>query len=114
MRDEGRGGIYIYIYIHHGPSDVGDRNDAFLLAVHGLREEAEGLADVGLLLRRDVVLLGELGLSRLGRAAAGRRRRLGWRSTAGWLEKENMYKLAADVVRDRKVCFFLGWFLSRS
>lgn len=49
---------------HHRPADVIDGDDALLLAVHGLREEREGLFDLGLLLRRDVVLLGELGLPR--------------------------------------------------
>lgn len=49
---------------HHRPADVINGDDALLLAVHGLREEREGLLDLGLLLRRDVVLLGELGLPR--------------------------------------------------
>lgn len=50
--------------VHHRPADVIDGDDALLLAVHGLREEREGLLDLGLLLRGDVVLLGELGLPR--------------------------------------------------
>lgn len=38
-----------------------------LLPVHGLRKQAKRLADLALLLRRDVVLLCELGLAGLGR-----------------------------------------------
>ena len=55
--------------VHHGAPDVGDRDDAFLFAVHGLREEAEGFVDVGLFLRGDAVLFGELGGARGARGA---------------------------------------------
>jgi hypothetical protein len=41
-----------------------------LFSVHRLGEQAECLADLGLLLRRDVVLLCKFGLARLGRCAS--------------------------------------------
>ena len=41
-----------------------------LFPIHRLRKQAECLADLSLLLRRDVVLLCEFGLSRFGRCAS--------------------------------------------
>lgn len=59
--------------VHECGLDIVDRQHAVLLAVHGFGEKAEGLFDLALFLRRDVVFLGELRLPRLG----GARRRGG-------------------------------------
>lgn len=50
--------------------DVVNGQYSMLLAIHRLSKEAKGFLDLALFLRRHVVLLGELRLSRLGRAAA--------------------------------------------
>lgn len=52
--------------IHHCPPHITDGNYTLALAIHGLGKEAKGLFDLGLLLRGDVVLFGELRLSRFG------------------------------------------------
>jgi hypothetical protein len=57
--------------VHHGPPYVLGGYHAFLLAVHGLGEQREGLLDLALLARRDVVLLGELRLPLLGKGVLG-------------------------------------------
>lgn len=61
---------------HHGPPDVLGGYDALLLAVHGLGEQREGLLDLALLARRDVVLLRELRLPFLGQGVFGPTSRL--------------------------------------
>lgn len=59
--------------VHQGGLDVVNGQHAVLLAIHRLGEQAEGFLDLALLLRGDVVLLGELRLARL----RGARRRSG-------------------------------------
>lgn len=53
--------------VHHSPPHVSDRYDTVFLAIHGLCEQGECLLDLGLLARRDVVFLCELGLPLFGR-----------------------------------------------
>lgn len=59
-------------YVHHSSPHIPNRNHTLLLALGLLREERKRLADLGLLLRGDVVLareLGQLGLLALALGA---------------------------------------------
>lgn len=51
--------------LHHGGAHVARRYNPVPLPLHRLREKAEGLPDLALLLRRDVVLFRELRQPRL-------------------------------------------------
>jgi hypothetical protein len=53
--------------LHERRFDIVNGQDAVLLAVHGLCKQAKGFLNLAFLLRRDIVFLGELRLSRLGR-----------------------------------------------
>lgn len=57
--------------VHHGGAHVAGGYDAVALALHGLGEQAKGLAYLTLFLRGDVVLLCELRLARLRRIGGG-------------------------------------------
>lgn len=79
--------------LHHGPPHIANWYDALLLAVHGLREQRKGLPDLGLLARRDVVLLCELGLPLLGR----RRWELAFRRLYGGAGSSGQHKILFNL-----------------
>lgn len=86
--------------LHERGFHVVGGQDAVLLAVHGLREEAEGFLNLALFLRGDVVLLGELRLSRLGRG--GR--------TAGFALRRLFFCFIVNLAWGAfHGCFFCTW-----
>ena len=63
-------------HLHHGRLQIVDGQNPILLPIHRLREETVSLFDLPLLLRRNVMFLRKLRLSRLrGRRRARWRRR---------------------------------------